>query len=443
MGKIRCFQFMVIMSVLACAVTSMATNRFEVSGRSIPQSTEGTEISIRADLDQDIYGFSVSLNFDPNDVTITSVRLGSAVAPLEPEFSAGVLDNEAGEFSHGVVFALSEARINTKLEAAQDLEVLVLVIDVSATPGITTLDLANGSAPGRLNVMTDDVGNSVSPAPTLVDGTVNILDLAPHIDSVLDNRGASGAVFTVIGNNFDQPELTVKVCGNDAEYQVLANGQSLQVTAPRCPEEGSALLEICTVRGCAQEPAGFTYEVADTAPIITSVTSNAGRARSVFFADARNLSNPDTVSVKVCGIDATFSILPGGVTLRTLMITAPDCETGGWAPLEVCNEFGCDTVVEGFDYDIVGGRQVPGDCNSDGGLDLSDGVCLLSHLFLGTPPELPCDGAGEASLNDFNGDAQVDLSDGVGILVYLFQGGPAHAEGTQCKVLVGCPNTCN
>ena len=38
-----------------------------------------SEISIRADLDQDIYGFSVSLNFDPNDITITSVRLGSAV----------------------------------------------------------------------------------------------------------------------------------------------------------------------------------------------------------------------------------------------------------------------------------------------------------------------------------------------------------------------------
>ena len=47
------------------------------------------------------------------------------------------------------------------------------------------------------------------------------------------------------------------------------------------------------------------------------------------------------------------------------------------------------------------------------------------------------------SLNDFNGDARIDLSDGVGILVYLFQGGPAHVEGTECKVLTGCSNTCN
>ena len=443
MGKIRSFQFAVILSVLACAATLMAANRFEVSGRNLPQGTTGAEISIRADLDQDIYGFSVSLNFDPNDITITSVRLGSAVAPLEPEFSAGVLDNDAGQFSHGVVFALSEARINTRLESAEDLEVLVLVIDVSVTPGTTTLDLANGSTPGRLNVMTDGVGNSVSPAPTLVDGTINIIDLAPRLDTYLENNGGSGTVFTIIGSNFDQPELTVKVCGNDAEHEVLANGQTLRVTAPRCPDKGPALVEVCTVRGCVRDPLGFMYTVADTAPIVTSVISNAGRAGSVFFADARNLSNPDTVTVKVCGNDATFSILPGGVTLRTLLITAPDCGTGGWATLEVCNEFGCDTLAEGFDYDIVGGSQVPGDCNSDGSLDLSDGVCLLSHLFIGQPAELPCEGAGEVTLNDFNGDNNIDLSDGVGVLIYLFQGGAAHAEGTECKVLVGCNNLCN
>jgi len=443
MGKIRCFQFAVILSVLACASILMATNRFEVSGRSIPQSTSGAEISIHADLDQDIYGFSVSLNFDPNDITITSVRLGSAVAPLEPEFSAGVLDNDAGQFSHGVVFALSEARINTKLESADNLEVLVLVIDVSENPGATVLDLANGSAPGRLNVMTDGLGNSVSPAPSLVDGTINIIDLAPQMDSFLNNRGGSGTVFTIIGNNFDQPDLTVKVCGNDAEYEVAGGGQTLQVTAPRCPEEGPALVEVCTARGCARDASGFNYTVADIAPIVTSVISNSGRARSIFFADVRNLSNPATVTVKVCGNDATFVILPGAATLSTLQITAPDCDSGGWATLEVCNEFGCDTVAEGFDYDIVGGRQIPGDCNSDGSLDLSDGVCLLSHLFLGSPADLPCEGAGETILNDFNGDASVDLSDGVGVLVYLFQGGPAHAEGVSCKVVVGCNNLCN
>ena len=51
MGKIRSFQFAVILSVLACAATLMGANRFEVSGRNLPQGTTGAEISIRDDLE--------------------------------------------------------------------------------------------------------------------------------------------------------------------------------------------------------------------------------------------------------------------------------------------------------------------------------------------------------------------------------------------------------
>lgn len=443
MGKTRCMQTAAVVGVLFCTVSLMATNRFEIPGRNIVQATTGAEISIRADLDQDIYGFSVSLDFDPDDITITAVRLGSAVTPLEPEFSAGVVDNETGQFSHGVVFALSEDRINTRLQAAQDIEILVLVVDVSNTPGSTTIDLVNGNSPGRLNVMTDGQGNSVSPSPTLADGTVNIIDMTPRMDTFLNNSGASGTVFTIIGSNFEQPGLTVRVCGNDAEHQVLANGQSLQVTAPRCPNTGPAQVEVCTVRGCTRDSDGFNYTVADIAPIITSVISNSGRPGTIFFVDSRNLNDPDAVTVKVCGVDADFRILPGGVVLRTLQITAPACGTGGWAELEVCNAFGCDSLAEGFDYDVVGGSYQPGDCNSDGNLDLSDGVCLLSHLFMGRPSELPCEGAGRTRMSDFNGDTNVDLSDGVGVLIYLFQGGSPHSEGVVCKLVQGCPNACN
>ncbi len=443
MGKTRCIQLVAIVGVLIATVSVMAANNFEVTGRNIVQATTGAEISIRADLDQDIHGFSVSLNFDPDDITITSVRLGSAVSPLEPEFSAGVVDNETGQFSHGVVFALSEERINTRLQSADDLEVLVLVVDVSNTPGSTTIDLVNGNTPGRLNVMTDGQGNSVSPGPSLNDGTINIIDMAPRMDTFLNNSGGSGTVFTIIGSNFEQPDLTVRVCGNDAEHEVLANGQSLQVTAPRCATVGPAQVEVCTVRGCARDSAGFNYTVADIAPIITSVISNSGRAGTIFFVDARNLSDPAAVTVKVCGVDADFRILPGGAVLRTLQITAPDCGSGGWAEVEVCNAFGCDSLTEGFDYDIVGGRFLPGDCNSDGSLDLSDGVCLLSHLFVGRPAELPCEGASATRMNDYNGDSNVDLSDGVAVLIYLFQGGSPHAEGVECKIVAGCPNACN
>ena len=62
--------------------------------------------------------------------------------------------------------------------------------------------------------------------------------------------------------------------------------------------------------------------------------------------------------------------------------------------------------------------QIPGDCNQDGALDLSDGVCLLGHLFLGRPDSLPCDegsvaDAGNVVLLDGTGDAEVNLSDAI------------------------------
>jgi len=34
--------------------------------------------------------------------------------------------------------------------------------------------------------------------------------------------------------------------------------------------------------------------------------------------------------------------------------------------------------------------SLPGDCNGDHSLDISDAVCVFGTLFLGVPAELPC-----------------------------------------------------
>ncbi|MBI4602899.1 MAG: hypothetical protein HY721_13155 [Planctomycetes bacterium] len=66
----------------------------------------------------------------------------------------------------------------------------------------------------------------------------------------------------------------------------------------------------------------------------------------------------------------------------------------------------------------LGPGQVPGDCNQDARLDISDAVCVLGFLFLGSPRALPC-GDGSAGdgpsveLLDCNGDGRVDISDGI------------------------------
>ena len=83
--------------------------------------------------------------------------------------------------------------------------------------------------------------------------------------------------------------------------------------------------------------------------------------------------------------------------------------------------------------------SLPGDCNQDGTLDLSDVVCLLGHLFQGNPEFLPCNSAAaNLTLMDCNQDGSVDLSDAIYKLAYLFQGGPPPVNGTAC-IGMDCP----
>jgi hypothetical protein len=93
------------------------------------------------------------------------------------------------------------------------------------------------------------------------------------------------------------------------------------------------------------------------------------------------------------------------------------------------------------------GQQLPSDANQDGGLDLSDATWLLGHLFLGTHPELPCEGRtasdpgpGDLALLDANGDGSIDIADATTVLGYLFQGSSPPALGTSCVPIVRCPD---
>ena len=95
---------------------------------------------------------------------------------------------------------------------------------------------------------------------------------------------------------------------------------------------------------------------------------------------------------------------------------------------------------------LCGGRQVPGDCNQDGALDISDPVCVLGFLFLGRPSKLPCgDGRGSDPSNGELyawGGESLDLSSAVRALQFLFFGGDPHPLGSECVTLPGCPDRC-
>jgi len=73
-----------------------------------------------------------------------------------------------------------------------------------------------------------------------------------------------------------------------------------------------------------------------------------------------------------------------------------------------------------------------GDVNGDMARDVSDGIYLLSHLFLGgpAPVELAYCGASTPAVRngDSNGDGAIDVSDPIRLLTWLYAGGTAPAD---------------
>ncbi len=87
--------------------------------------------------------------------------------------------------------------------------------------------------------------------------------------------------------------------------------------------------------------------------------------------------------------------------------------------------------VEGRAEVIYGFAFESGDTNGDSNRDLSDGLYLLDHLFVGGPAPVPyaCGTDIPSRDNgDVNGDSVLDLSDGVYLLGWLFLGGPEPVE---------------
>ncbi len=92
---------------------------------------------------------------------------------------------------------------------------------------------------------------------------------------------------------------------------------------------------------------------------------------------------------------------------------------------------------------VAAGRRLPGDCNGDTALSISDALCLLGHLFLGDPAlESPCAAGGGEAVLDFDGDAALGLDDAIGVLEHLFRGGRTHHLGLACVPVAGCEDAC-
>ena len=81
----------------------------------------------------------------------------------------------------------------------------------------------------------------------------------PHIVDYVNARGRAGSIFYLVGRHFSSGVNSVRVCGRDAEFELLNDGQTVQAIAPPCEVEGPASVEICTEVGCYVDEDGFFY----------------------------------------------------------------------------------------------------------------------------------------------------------------------------------------
>jgi hypothetical protein len=231
----------------------------------------------------------------------------------------------------------------------------------------------------------------------------------PSITSITPAEGLPGAAFQVVGQNFNRPGLTVKVCDKTAEATLRIDGVTIDVTAPECAFGATATVEVCTVAGCGTG----TFSYITPTPEITEIRNNAGTAGAAFEVVGRYFAYPG-LAVKVCGVDAVF-VLSGDAT--TLTVTAPGC-VEGWAAVEVCTNVGCDSEPNGFNYLSQGTEFIRGDANNDKDVDLSDAIAILSDLFLGNSAASPC----RDSL-DVDDNGAPEITDAINLLTFLYLGG--------------------
>ncbi|MBI4605675.1 MAG: IPT/TIG domain-containing protein [Planctomycetes bacterium] len=203
-----------------------------------------------------------------------------------------------------------------------------------------TAPACGSSGPAGVEVCTD-FGCDLAPG-----GFTYVTDPLPVIASIAPDEGREGTAFVIAGENFDRPGLAVRVCGKDVAHGAPRNGgTAIDVTAPTCAV-GPADVEVCNDVGCTVVPGGFRY-LPDPVPRILQIEPPEGRAGTKVTITGENFDQPG-LAVRICGVEAVHGPPQNGGTV--LETTAPACSTVGPVDVQVCNDFGCDTVAGGFGY---------------------------------------------------------------------------------------------
>jgi len=380
-----------------------------------------------------VKGWSVSIASDPGCITNLSFTGGLADDVPTGMFSGGTRVSEitSGASNEGAVsgVVLNSGVIASLAVGTYDLVHMTLS---NASCPLTIKDGLQGSGPPVVNLVAVEDAAKIKAVPVLaqiVDCNNNNIDDSLERSTVQFYCVRSCAVPCSSGTSW---ALTFDWLGHGPDFMELNCPPVLPTAGTTAADMVAALMDCTRNTVC---------------PSIR-VTLGGGKGKraslecfTVRFPrfvgtemQARLCVGPAGATPTCCSSGFGGTVCPFNPDLVEATLAELDCDGNGI-------DDGLDLATTGVAVPCTNAR-VPGDCNEDGVLDLSDAVCLLGHVFLGTPSVLPCTPAAGAILVDWNDDGFVDLSDAVYGLTYLFNGGPPHELGELCTPIDGCSNIC-
>ncbi len=196
--------------------------------------------------------------------------------------------------------------------------------------------------------------------------------------------------------------------------------------------------------------------IVGTATIRVATSAGPRIVVSGWFPDSGPAAGGTTVTFLGSGFADNLAVRFGGVESPRVTVHAPDVmeavsppatlplPVDGMVDVELIAGVSRLSLPRAFTYLPVEGGFVRGDANTDGGIDLSDAVTILLHLFT-AGESLRC-----AKSADINDSGDLNLTDPIVLLDYLFRGGgtpPApfptcgedpSADTLECETFAPC-----
>ena len=364
-----------------------ADNRFHLSVEAMLAGSSGNEVIVLCDSDLQALSFSYGVRFDPAVLRVESVS-NAATAASGADYYEGLIDNDNGLIGYGCVFDTDGDFSTQVLAPGNDHIIGVISFEVLAADGETALSFETVAIGPNLNlpirnVLTNDVGDSIQPG--LEGATVEISVPVPEI------------VVEPASLNFGE----VMIGDTLARELVVRN-------------EGSAALEVSGISFGGGASAEFAI-VGN--PALVTIAPKAQVSFTVSYSPTDE--GLDSASVGISSDDedeseVVVSLQGSGVPVPEICDNGEDDDGDGDAD---CDDTDC--ADDDNCQEPAGPTFVRGDANSDGAINLTDGVIPLLFLFSGGAPP----NCGDAA--DNNDTGAIEITDAIIIFSWLFTGGAA------------------